>query len=553
MRRSQIILRWLLMVVVGFVGFGYLASGLLGSASEQDAEIANLDTSVQQAEDLRSVIDNVNAEFQTVWDRDQVEVAPAGNWETICRRLSLALIGSGISVEEFRWLESLPEEQRVATLLERLLTDRRFTDYWAERFARSYVGADEGPFIVFRRRRFVNWLSNEIDQETSYAQIVRSMITGEGIWTENPEVNFLTVTMDSNDDGRADPIRLAARTSRAFLGMRIDCLQCHDDFLSNVNLGTSIAPEPGTQEHFHQLAAFYSGSVNSIKGIREDGQEYEYQYLYADEEEVVEPTVPFLRELVDAETENPRARLANWVTHSENIPFARATVNRVWALMFGKPLSDPVDDIPLHGPFPPGLDWLAHDVAEHDGDLRRLIRIIANLDVYQRDSRCDFPVTERHENAWAVFPLIRLRPEQVAGSIVQACRLSTIGRDSSIISQLQAFGDKNEFVQRYGDTGEDEFNRDAITITQRLLAMNGKLVRERTEGNPVGNASAQIAMFAQNDRQAIEVAYVAALNRRPTEDEFSAWLEKQKDVERGPFIEDVFWALLNGSEFSWNH
>ena len=73
-----------------------------------------------------------------------------------------------------------------------------------------------------------------------------------------------------------------------------------------------------------------------------------------------------------------REQLARWVTHPNNKPFARATVNRVWALMFGQPLVEPIDDIPLVGDaYPPGLQLLADDFVAHGYDLRRLIRLIA--------------------------------------------------------------------------------------------------------------------------------------------------------------------------------
>ncbi|MEZ6089247.1 MAG: DUF1553 domain-containing protein [Pirellulaceae bacterium] len=272
----------------------------------------------------------------------------------------------------------------------------------------------------------------------------------------------------------------------------------------------------------------------------------------------MQPKVPFLEELLTSDPETDkldnRHQLARWVTHRENMPAARAAVNRVWALMFGKPLSDPVDDIPLFGPFPAGLDRLAHDFAEHGGDMQRLIRIISTLQVYRLDSRADFEVTTEHEAAWAVFPLIRLRPEQVAGSIVQACRLATIDRESSFVFQLQAFGDKSDFIKRYGDTGEDEFDQDAVTITQRLLSMNGKLVRERTEENPVVNASSHIAMYAKDQKQAIDIAYLSILNRVPTPEEVEGLMTMSEEAgSQRRFTEDLYWMLLNSSEFMWNH
>ena len=86
----------------------------------------------------------------------------------------------------------------------------------------------------------------------------------------------------------------------------------------------------------------------------------------------------------------PRQRLARWVTHPENRAFARATVNRVWALMFGRPLVEPVDEIPLknslENPYPPGLETLADDFIIHKFDLQRLIRVIAATRVFGLDS-----------------------------------------------------------------------------------------------------------------------------------------------------------------------
>ena len=84
-------------------------------------------------------------------------------------------------------------------------------------------------------------------------------------------------------------------------------------------------------------------------------------------------------------------------------------VNRIWALLFGRPLVEPIDNIPLEGPYPPGLEMLADDFVAHGYDCQRLIRVIAATDVFQRDSRADFEINLlEHEEAWAAFPLTRL-------------------------------------------------------------------------------------------------------------------------------------------------
>ena len=78
------------------------------------------------------------------------------------------------------------------------------------------------------------------------------------------------------------------------------------------------------------------------------------------------------------------------------------------------------------------------------------------------------------------------------------------------------FGQTNEFVERYGDLGEDEFADRGGTIPQRLLMMNGDLVKERTQQNPGHRAATRIAMLAGKPDKQVETAYLAILTRRPT-------------------------------------
>ncbi len=251
----------------------------------------------------------------------------------------------------------------------------------------------------------------------------------------------------------------------------------------------------------------------------------------------------------------PRERLAAWVTNPENRAFSRAIVNRMWALMTGKPLVVPIDDIPLSGPYPPGLESLADDFATHGFDLRRLIRLIAHTRPFQLDSRGDQgSPTERAESSWALFPVTRLRPEQVAGSLLQATSLRTIDANSHILVRFARYQQQNEFVQRFGDRGEDEFGDAAGTIPQRLLMMNGKLINERIKNDLVGNAVSRIARLAKDDETALQVAYLCTLTREPTSEEKELFEQCLQDAgDRSEALQDLYWALLNSSEFSWNH
>lgn len=524
-----------------------------------------------------------NKEFARQWrshlDAQGLQAAPPADWLTVCRRLSLALVGTGLSLEEIRNLEAIPEDQRVHQHRERLLRSGRFHHYWAERTTRFLVGADEGPFLVYRRRRFRTWLAEEFAANRRYDELVRSLITARGLWTDEPEVNFYTVTYDSGD-GKPDPIRLAARTTRAFLGIRIDCLQCHDDFLGNVSLGDPLWMNGddqfrgGTQQDFHSLAAFFTAAkANGLQGIRDGAPDYKTRYLDADADVDVQPQVPYRRDLLpprgekqgsapehdtEATSGSDRERLAAWLTHPENKQTARAAVVRVWTLLFGRPPGPgdfaAVDDLPLDQTGHPMIATLTDAFIDGGYDMRQLIRWITDSPAFTVDSVADFEITRAHEDAWAVFPVVRLRGEQVAGAALQAARIKTIDRDSSFIVQLQMFGGRNDFLERYGDLGEDEFRGEAITLTQRLTLLNGELVDESSAWNPILNATSHAAMFAGDDASAVRALYLSVLNRPPTDVERDHFVTQIQDADdREEAFVDVVWVLFNSSEFAWNH
>ncbi len=466
--------------------------------------------------DIEFVAGEVDLAFAEQWKAAGIEPAARADTLIVARRLALGLAGTIPSLEEIREIEKHPLAEQVHWWVSRLLEDRRTSNHLAERFARSLVGVEDGPFLIFRRRRFVAWLSDQIHSNRPYDELVRQVLTDEGLWTDTPAVNFYTRTVTEDNESRPDPILLAGRTSRAFLGMRIDCLQCHDDFLGSINLGSQEDLTGGMQSDFHALAAFFNQTENSLLGIRDNpgNEEYVYQLLGDEEAKPVSPRVPFHRELVDETDQNLRSRLAEWVTHPQNRPFARAIVNRTWAILFGRPLMQPVDDIPLEGPFPDALEILADDFVDHDFDLHRLIRIIAATQVFQLASTADSDVDQRHEDQWAIFPLVRLRPDQVAGGIIQSTKLTTIDSTSHIITQLTQFGEENDFVQRYGDPGENEFKDRGETITQRLLMLNGDMIDERLQNG--FNAPAHLTGLSPGSEKALEVIYLSTLTRRPS-------------------------------------
>ena len=499
---------------------------------------------------LASAVAKVNAAFLASWTKAALEPTPEADALTLARRLSLALTGAPPSLEEIRRLESLPDgADPVAAWLDHLFADRRSADYLAERFARAFVGVETGPFLVYRRRRLVNWLGDQIETNRPYGAVVRDLVSAEGLWTTKPETNFLTVTLEEGNGKKGpDEMKLAGRTARAFLGLSLGCMQCHDDFFG----------DRWKQADFHQLASFFAQAELNLTGIHDDpNKAYETRYLGEKASVKVAAVVPYGSDFFGKDGSR-REQLARWITHPDNTPFARAAVNRTWAILFGKPLVDPVDNLPIDGPFPAGLEALAREFTASGHDLQRLIRLIAMSEPFRRESRSsdpDKPATMEQETAWAAFPLTPLRPEQVAGSVIQSTTLKALDSNTHFLQKLRRFGETQDFVKRYGDPGEEEFAGESGTIPQRLLLMNGKLVRERTEPNPVMNSSTRIAKYSPSDETAVKAAFLASLTRYPAHAElahFVSGLAGTKGEDRDRAFTDLCWTLINTTEFSWN-
>jgi hypothetical protein len=481
------------------------------------------------------------------WQETGVSPAQTADELTVLRRLSLALHGSIPSLEEIRVFEADAGPDRLERWTERMLADRRFADYFAARLSRVLVGAENGQFILFRRDRFNAWLADQLHAHRPYHEIVRDIIAEQGLWTGTPATNFVTATVA---DGVIDRNELAGRTVRAFLGQRIDCAQCHDHPFA-----------AWKQSQFEGLAACFGQVQVSAVGIEDNPKlTYEVEDRMTLEERAVAPAVPFDSERLPEEG-TLRQRLAAWVTHPENRRFERATVNRVWGLLFGRPWIEPVDDLPDPPPFSEAdlLDVLGKDWREHQYDLKRLIGLITATQAYRLSS--EHPAWETGENAkevdenWAAFPITRLRPEQVIGSMIQAASLKTADRNSHLLTRTIRMFREIDFVKEYGDLGDNELADRAGTIPQALLRMNGRFSQETSQPNPA-NASGRISALAPGTDRCLELCYLVCLTRRPTAEEIAELrpsFEAASNDGRSQIVEDLYWSLFNSPEFSWNH
>lgn len=494
--------------------------------------------------DLAPAIETVDKFFEADWKEHNLLPATVASEHQVLRRLFLALMGTIPSLEEIREFDSDLAPDRLQRWTQRILRDSRFRYYFAERLARGLVGTEEGQFLVFRRDRFSSWLRDCLEKRRPWNEMVREMIADTGLWTDQPQTNFISAAV-ANDE--LDENKLAGRTVRAFLGQRIDCAQCHDHPFDHWKQGD-----------FEGLAAFYGQVDRSVVGIQ-DFSNVEYKVLNrkTKKEELVQPSVPFHSEWLP-ESGTRRERLAAWVTHPENRRLERAIANRIWGLMFGKAFIDPVDGLSD----PPEeskdlLDILGADFRTHRYDLTRLIQVIAGSRPFNVDSAHPAENDQDVENLkshWAVFPLIRLRPEQMIGSILQAGSISTIDQNSHLLLRMVRFFRENDFVKEYGDLGENELTEQAGTIPQALQRMNSELINDLTKAE-ILTTPGRLASMSPTATNALETVYLITLTRLPSPAERTAFLPQLegKGNVMGDLMEDLFWSLLNSPEFAWNH
>ncbi|MEP3481388.1 MAG: DUF1549 domain-containing protein [Fuerstiella sp.] len=559
--------------VVGLLAIVVIKAGSVERISGLPKPIAN-----QQQRELQVSVSRVNQWLRDHWAENGVEPADLADDLTVYRRLSLALFGRIPSLEEVNAFRSDRRSDRLERWLSRMLEDRAYGDYFGNRIVRMLTGIEEGLVFVFRRDRMSQWMSDSLMEDRPWSEITEDCIAADGLWTSRPAANFLTAAWV---DGEGfDLNALAGRTVRSFLGQRIDCAQCHDHFFAE-----------WTQGDFEGLAAFYGQTQLTFSGVvdRPTSKGFDAEYrivevgmideLEALEEgmepvgRIVNPQVPFHEEWMSTEGSR-RQQLASWVTHSSNRRFERAIANRTWGLMFGRAWFDPVDDLPD----PPEddepqdlLDVLGAEYRRHDESLKSLIQIIALSDAFRLKSDVvgvDEEMYAQMDSAWARFPLVRLRPEQMIGAMFQAGRVKTIDQQSNVFQRFARFFNENDFLKEYGDETEDELIQQSATIPQALLRMNGSFTRELTKAG-LFSAVGQLVDFSADDTTLVQNCFLACLTRLPDAEErewFVSQLRERRDQvkndtiseeekgtgSRNEIASDLFWVLFNSPGFSWN-
>lgn len=516
----------------------------------------------------------VNEQIHAGWREGQVspsDMATDGEW---VRRIFLDLAGRIPSVDETeRFLKDRAKDKdgkdKKSKLVDRLLSSE-YRDAYARNFAGIWTNLLLGRKLDGDRRGLVNregletFLYEAFAANRSYDRIVHELISANGANQPDAEgfngaVNFL---LDNLQD-KATPA--TAKTARIFLGVQVQCTQCHDHPFNTWKQSQFW----GLNAFFRQARALRTYDDGRVVAARLEDEDFAGEggnpatgEIYFERRNntlvaVLEPT--FLDGSTIApsgyvDDVNRRDLLADRIVASREMSLA--IVNRVWAHFLGYGFTKPVDDMGPHNPasHPELLEGLADQFAAHGYDLHKLIRWIVLSEPYALSSRVG-----RHNQAdepalgsrplFSRFYLRQMRPEELYESLVTA---TGVGDAAARRRERREW--LNQFTISYGTDENDETSTFNGTIPQALLLMNGDLTR-RALSTESGTFLREVATSHAIDREKINMLYLAALSRPPARDELAAaqriWLARRGDTALA--LQDIWWALLNSNEFILNH
>jgi hypothetical protein len=340
------------------------------------------------------------------------------------------------------------------------------------------------------------------------------------------------------------PEQLAANASRIFMGIQVQCAQCHDHPFAEWK-----------QPQFWSFAAFF----NNLDAQRPNGAA---MVIANDSDEIQIPGKDLLVPALFLDGSKPQRKagegkrlvLARWLTSSQNPYFAKAAVNRIWGSFLGRGFVQPVDDLdPAHPPiYPEIFDALCAQFRLHQYDLKYVIRVITATRAYQLSCRGAPPTgDDSHAASFARMPLRRMTSDQVYASFVQASGFREVPPTANEPAA------RDEFQERFADSAVSS-TEIKTTILQALALMNGRHVAAATD---LDNSEflAVVADSPYLDRVGrIETLFLAVLSRTPDPAELKLFLGDITAAENSPAesrteLADIFWMLLNSAEFLLNH
>jgi len=464
----------------------------------------------------------------------RVPVSPRADDSAFLRRARLDLTGRIPEPEEVaQFLEDRSVDKR-AKLINELLASEHFTEYWTLRLAGIYrnriVGEPAGA------RAFHSWLTDSVRKGTPLDKMAREILTATGDSHTNGPAYFTRLS--------PDPRAQAELVSQAFLGVRLQCANCHNHPLDR-----------WTQDDYHGLAAVFARldrgrevKVTSRGGVTNPRTG-----------EPAVPRIPGVRYL-DAGVDG-RDAFADWLISSDNPYFAKAIVNRLWKAMFGRGLVEPADDLRDTNPatHPELLDRLAKDFVSHGYDIRHTLRRIARSETYGRTS--ESTASNKDDDRFYSHAYARpLPPEVLADALCDVTGVSEQYGDEPPGTRAIALVNPEtpsralDVLGRCSRRESCESDGAVGGLPVMLHRLNGELINRKITARD--GRLHQLIAAGKTTEAILAEFYARTLGRSPTDAERKYWqtqASKVDDKDRPAWLEDVVWSLLNSREFTTNH
>lgn len=466
------------------------------------------------------------------------------------RRVCLDLTGTLPPPDGVREFLRSTDSRKRDKLIEVLLQSPEYVDYWTFRFADFFrvTYRDAGSYRP--------WIRECIAHNKPYDQMAREHLAAQG--RSGPTRHYFKA-----NGGLLLPKEKMSEDARLFLGVRLDCAECHDHPF-----------EAWTQNQFWGLAAFYGRTTRE----RQFGVFFEDQGGMGENPEgprvmhprlgrEVEPAFPDGRPLPESERSSPRTQFAEWVTASGNPFFARAIVNRIWSFFFSRGLVEPVDDFKDSNPptHPELLEALARDFEQNGYDLKRMMRRITRSRTYQLSGdpnesnendriNCSRALPRKLDAEVLLDAITRVTDVEQTFELHDYVRGGVEPRGTRAI-ELIAEVSPSQFLDVFGRPPFREAVpvRDrSATLAQALHMLVGQAYNEKI--GKVGGRVDRLLKSGASVGEVIEEFYLAALCRFPGEEERA---DLQELIERAPsrkkVLENLVWALIASREFLYNH
>ncbi|MBS0266038.1 MAG: DUF1553 domain-containing protein [Planctomycetes bacterium] len=458
------------------------------------------------------------------------------------RRVYLDIIGTLPAAREAREFLGDTDPGRRGRLVERLLERPEFADFWALKWS-DVLRVDRQVLGHKAAYAYYRWIRDSLAANVPYDQFCRQIVAAEGPLSENPAGHFFKVVSKPGEMGGA--------LSQVFLGVRIDCAQCHHHPFDRWSQSDYLGMQAFfTQVSFKSVAGnefLLAGNSAPTKHPR-TGQNV-FAHALATEAPQAEPVG------------DRRHLLAAWMTAPDNPWFARNLVNRTWAHFLGRGLVEPVDDVRLSNPptNPALLDALAQSFVQSRFDFKQLIRTITASRVYQTSATIDV-TNARDDQNYARALLRSIEAEVLLDAVCQVTgvpeKFQGVPGGTRAI-QLWDSQTTHYFLKLFGrptrtTACECERTREP-SVAQVLHILNstdlhGKLVH-------AGGRIARLTAALTDDAQLVEELYLTFYSRFPTaaeRDMAVAYLQKHQ-ASRRQAVEDLAWSMLNTGEFVFNH